>query len=282
MDNQVFEAYFKKTGWKEGRSFPSRAELSKMEDACIEKLNELAQSDKRLYNYAFNKYGNDLIKRIGFFMRQKQLLVDDKNIQKLLSSAVSFREKLKAFDRKSYERYLRESIERGKRCLNSQTPDKCTIEAKPVVVEKDENPEIKHFDFNKKQDKGNVILKDNQAEILYDCIVRDGFLEDTSKEDFIYYFTGKGKKAQKKLKWRGNHIVLSVLLEQLFEPDKIDWDTAYSVFENLPMAMKITLSKKRKEYNEMCKTYKNNPKLIKCAFKNHRKLVSEWLTESRK
>ena len=78
--------------------------------------------------------------------------------------------------------------------------------------------------------------------VLYDRLVSKGYLADTGKPGFIYYFTGEGEQPAEKLKWKTDAILLSVLMRKL-NNGRVPWKKLAAIFEGLNVdSMKINLS----------------------------------------
>ena len=67
---------------------------------------------------------------------------------------------------------------------------------------------------------------------IYQRIVNEGIILDTSANDFVYYFTGKGKQPIGKLVNKGDLIYLAILLKEclLSEYEKNEWLNKYAPF----------------------------------------------------
>lgn len=70
---------------------------------------------------------------------------------------------------------------------------------------------------------------------IYQRIVNEGIILDTNANDFVYYFTGKGKQPIGKLSNKGDLIYLAVLLKEclLSEYEKNEWLTTVAIFDNV-------------------------------------------------
>lgn len=96
----------------------------------------------------------------------------------------------------------------------------------------------------------SLSINEQKAGVLYDKLVNGGYLEDTSKTDFTYYFTGKGPKPQSRLVWKADAFFLSVLMERV-SSTSISWETLDNIFTGLNVSsMKSYLSKVRKQKRE--------------------------------
>lgn len=239
MDNSVFEQYFIRTVWQDANSTPTYDELREMENQCIKVLMNAKGSEYPQYRYTYAKYGLELINRIGFCNRK----IDDGSatpeIRKLKDSYERFRINLRSLDRNLYEREFRTAIQKAKRERKSrqiaQTPF-----AEPKQLQ--EQPKAAFF---------NTSLTKNKAEALYVILVNDGYLADTGKDDFVYYFTGVGEQPKNKLEWKADLIILSVLIEKIACTNRMPWRTMTEVFgvQNID-SMKTNLSRERKRFEE--------------------------------
>lgn len=69
---------------------------------------------------------------------------------------------------------------------------------------------------------------------LYDSLSDEGYIDrQTTKDDFIFYFSGKGNYPSKKLKWRGKKIILALLIAKLHTGHSTDWKTTEAIFEDV-------------------------------------------------
>lgn len=70
---------------------------------------------------------------------------------------------------------------------------------------------------------------------IYQRIVNEGIILDTNANDFVYYFSGKGKQPIGKLSNKGDLIYLAVLLKEclLSEYEKNEWLTTVAIFDNV-------------------------------------------------
>ena len=258
MDIEPFESYFDKTIWKGADNVPSYQQLKDMENACMSKLYELKNQDYQQYQVLYTKYGEKAVSRITFCNRkiaEKISVEEESKVKRLLSSYNRFLKNLKAIDRRKYENTLRNSIQKGKaasRTLIKPKEEDITPPIERVSVQ------VPHFT--------NLKIDADKAAILYDRLVQDRVLEDTGKDGFIYYYTGTGKQAKQKLKWWGDDILLSVLMEQLSpKGGRISWQVLGKIYEGLNTdSMKNVLSKTKK--GEVVYTYEA-----------HKKTVEEWL-----
>lgn len=256
MDDSVFENYFERCVWRGADKVPSYGELKEMEKACKDKLYELKKQDYQQYKVLFAMYGELDVKRITYChkkLNEGMDVNDEIRMKGLLASYERFLMNLKALDRTLYERRLRGAISKGKHLssLKSEVAKKTTKEDKPIEKKEEQVP---HF--------VKLNIDEQQAAVLYDRLVEEHFLEDTGKDDFIYYYTGKGHQASKKLKWLGDDIVLSVLMKQLSN-SFVPWKKMEQIYEGLNIkGMKVVLSKTQKDYYSHDK---------------HVKKVQEWL-----
>lgn len=81
---------------------------------------------------------------------------------------------------------------------------------------------------------------------LYDRLVAGGYLEDTGKAGFLYYYTGEGEPPIEKLKWKAEGKILSMLMRELRNNKKVPWKEMNTVFEGLNTdSMKSTLAQSK-------------------------------------
>ena len=251
MDNAFFKTYFEKTIWRGADKVPSYEELKKMEDACLDKLLELKKQDYQQFRFLFVKYGMKVVERISFCdSKRYEEGIDE--VMPLRSSYVRFLDNLKNLDRSMYEHSLRRAIDKGK--LHKRYLESLTSGANKVD---------KHIEQKEEQAPHFVKLRigEEKAAGLYDRLVGEKILEDTGKNDFIYYYTGKGKQASKKLRWLGDAILLSVLMQQL-SLSFVPWKKMEQIYDGLNIkGMKAVLSKTKGYY----------------SYEKHVKTVQEWL-----
>lgn len=68
---------------------------------------------------------------------------------------------------------------------------------------------------------------------LYDSLSDEGYIDrQTTKDDFIFYFSGKGNYPSKQIKWKGSNILLATLIAKL-HTSATDWKTTEAIFENV-------------------------------------------------
>ncbi|MBQ8337093.1 MAG: hypothetical protein IJY44_06145 [Bacteroidaceae bacterium] len=66
---------------------------------------------------------------------------------------------------------------------------------------------------------------------LFDFLIKKGFLDcNTSKDEFIYYFTGVGEQPINTLKWCRTNVQLAILIGKLFDTDEKKWHKAEQIF----------------------------------------------------
>lgn len=66
---------------------------------------------------------------------------------------------------------------------------------------------------------------------LFDFLIKKGFLDcNTSKDEFIYYFTGVGEQPTNTLKWCRANVQLAILIGKLFDTDGKKWHKAEQIF----------------------------------------------------
>lgn len=69
---------------------------------------------------------------------------------------------------------------------------------------------------------------------LYDCLSAEGYIDgQTSKDDFIFYFSGNGNYPTKKIKWKGKKVLLAILIAKLHTGFSTDWKTTEAIFEDV-------------------------------------------------
>ena len=69
---------------------------------------------------------------------------------------------------------------------------------------------------------------------LYDCLFTEGYIDSqTTKDDFIFYFSGVGNYPSKKIKWKGKKILLAILIAKLHTRTSTDWKTTETIFEGV-------------------------------------------------
>lgn len=70
---------------------------------------------------------------------------------------------------------------------------------------------------------------------IYQRIVNEGIILDTNANDFVYYFSGKGKQPAGKLSNKERLIFLAVLLKEclLSEYEQDEWLTTVAIFDNV-------------------------------------------------
>lgn len=76
---------------------------------------------------------------------------------------------------------------------------------------------------------GTVVL-----DKLYDSLYTQGYIDgQTTKDDFIYFFSGKGNYPSSKIKWKGKKILLAILIAKLHTGTLTDWKTTEAIFEGV-------------------------------------------------
>ena len=70
---------------------------------------------------------------------------------------------------------------------------------------------------------------------IYKRIVNEGIILDTGANDFVYYFSGKGKQPIGRLSNKGHLIYLAILLKEclLSEYEQDEWLTTVAIFDNV-------------------------------------------------
>lgn len=77
--------------------------------------------------------------------------------------------------------------------------------------------------------KGGTV---EEMTMLFDYLVTNRYLLETSKENFIYYFTGEGEPPTSCLQWNMDKKknTLSILIATMFKGEKDFWDKAERIF----------------------------------------------------
>lgn len=105
-------------------------------------------------------------------------------------------------------------------------------------------------------------INKGQAERLYDLLLQKGLIDDTGKAGFVYRFTGKGEESHEPLIWKGDAVLLSILMKRLSGDKSVPWKELPLVFKGLNIkSMKSYLSKSRKDEWHREK-YETNRKMI--------------------
>lgn len=69
---------------------------------------------------------------------------------------------------------------------------------------------------------------------LYDCLSTEGYIDNqTTKDDFIFYFSGIGSYPSKKIRWKGKKVLLALLIAKLHTGASTDWKTTEAIFEDV-------------------------------------------------
>lgn len=69
---------------------------------------------------------------------------------------------------------------------------------------------------------------------LYDSLSMEGYIDSqTTKEDFIFFFSGVGNYPSKKIKWKGKKVLLALLIAKLHIGLSTDWKTTEAIFEDV-------------------------------------------------
>lgn len=267
MRLRALHTYFDMTYWREASLVPSFNELRDMESQCFDELVKVKEQDEEQFKVVYERYFDKTIGRISSCIRRiedRTTHDDEVAIIRLLSSHNRLLSTIKRVERGGY------GTPRDTAQQDKPTPSDIR---KPVVEHQppqQPNPftsspfmsstsrYVTHFT--------SLNINEEKAAILYDRLVQDGYLEDRSKSDFIFYYTGKGRKPVYQLKWRGDDILLSVLMEQLSpKGGRISWQVLGKIYEGLNTdSMKNVLSKTKK--GEEVSTYDK-----------HKKTAEEWL-----
>lgn len=256
MKHEAFRTYFDKTVWRSADSVPDREELRKMEYQCIKELLELREQDYDTYTVVFDGFFEKVLGRISYSIGKIERRLshsDEVAVIRLLASYNRLLSGMRAEDRRMNVREKRDSGS-----SSSVAGKKPVAEQQPQLMVSSSARWVPHFT--------TLNIDEERAATLYDRLVQDGCIEDRSKKDFVYYYTGKGRKPVYQLKWRGDDILLSVLMEKLYpKGGRISWKTLGKVYEGLNTdSMKNVLSKTKK--GEVVYTYDE-----------HKKTVEEWL-----
>ena len=100
---------------------------------------------------------------------------------------------------------------------------------------------------------------------LYDRLVAEGFMEDTGKECFLYYFAGEGEEPTTQLVWTADPIVLAVLVGVLARNKKRKpWTLMSRAFVDIkPKSLSATYSRaKNNEENYGGQSYEYHAKTV--------------------
>ena len=83
---------------------------------------------------------------------------------------------------------------------------------------------------------------------LYDRLVAEGFMEDSGKDIFMYYFAGEGEQPYGQLVWNADPVILSVLIDVLAKnQSQKPWALLSLAFVGLkPRTMSALLSRAKK------------------------------------
>ena len=69
---------------------------------------------------------------------------------------------------------------------------------------------------------------------LYDRLFTEGYIDSqTTKDDFIFYFSGVGGYPSKRIKWKGKKVLLAILIAKLHTSALTDWKTTEAIFEGV-------------------------------------------------
>jgi hypothetical protein len=69
---------------------------------------------------------------------------------------------------------------------------------------------------------------------LYDCLSSEGYIDgQTTKADFVFFFSGMGHYPSKKIKWKGKKVLLAILIGKLHTGASTDWKTTEAIFEDV-------------------------------------------------
>lgn len=106
-------------------------------------------------------------------------------------------------------------------------------------IEKVKNPRIKNPTVSSELCVENVTphFEGYSVETMtavFEYLISNRYLDaHTSKEDFIYYFTGEGEIPTNRLKWRAYKVDTAIFVETLFGKSKKRWDITAYIFDEL-------------------------------------------------
>lgn len=123
----------------------------------------------------------------------------------------------------------------------------CKQQIRPTKVDGTINVITAHFSTI----KGTVDI-----EKLYDSLYTEGYIDgQTTKEDFVFFFSGIGNYPTKKIKWKGKKVLLAILIAKLHTAASTDWKTTEAIFED------VKGDNLKKQYNN-CKSDSKSEKII--------------------
>lgn len=135
---------------------------------------------------------------------------------------------------------LEPNIKKGIKYIEKKLKEQEEKETIVVVeVEKVETTCLPKGVVEKKKDKAPHFSLVNYEKChlkeIYQRIVDEGIIFDTCANDFVYYFSGKGKQPIGRLSNKGDLIYLAVLLKEclLSEYEQNEWLTTVAIFDNV-------------------------------------------------
>ena len=195
-----------------------------------ERLNDiLSKLQRRRYRYeaAANTYKNRLPapapnqKLTRDEQRDKANLQHLKNIiaQFKLALETNIKKAIKYIDKKLKEQEEKETIV----VVGVEKTEKASQQKKDTQ-KRDKAPHYNLVNYER------IHLKE-----IYKRIVNEGIILDTGANDFVYYFSGKGKQPIGRLSNKGHLIYLAILLKEclLSEYEQDEWLTTVAIFDNV-------------------------------------------------
>lgn len=107
------------------------------------------------------------------------------------------------------------------------------IELALEYIEKVKNPQLTNNNDSMGMERQPYYEGFSEDEInsLFDFLMERRYLDcETLREDFIYYFTGKGEQPQNILKWCQSNVQLAILIGTLCDKDDKLWAKAERIF----------------------------------------------------
>ena len=162
---------------------------------------------------------------------KEQLLIYENRFKQSLEGYVKSKWFDEEFDRKQNpcEFFTRKYHEVRKR----------QIELALEYIEKVKNPRTTNLSVQSETSVENVVphFEGYSTEVITDVfeyLIDIKYLDaHTSKEDFLYYFTGEGEIPTNRLKWRANKVDTAIFVETLFGKSKKRWDITAYIFDEL-------------------------------------------------
>ena len=195
-----------------------------------ERLNDiLSKLQRRRYRY--EKVANELKDNLPILsIRQKytrEQQRDSDNLSHLRNIIGQFRlvlepnikKAIKYIDKKLKEQEGKETIV----VVGVEKTEKATQQKKDTQ-KRDKAPHYNLVNYER------IHLKE-----IYKRIVNEGIILDTGANDFVYYFSGKGKQPIGRLSNKGHLIYLAILLKEclLSEYEQDEWLTTVAIFDNV-------------------------------------------------